>query len=71
MSSAQNLGLPDGWSAQGEKWTANLPSLVKKTAQNEFKLPASIHNTLLPSPNISLKALAEFTLPATVEKPTM
>jgi len=71
MSSAQNPGLPDGWISQGEKWTTNLPSLVKKTAQNEFKLPASIHNALLPSPNISLKALAEFTLPATVEKPTM
>lgn len=71
MSNSQNPGLPDGWISQGEKWTENLPSLVKKTAQNEFKLPASILNTLLPSPNISLKALAEFTLPVTVEKPTM
>ena len=44
---------------------------MKETARNEFKLPTTIHNVLLPSPNISLKALAEFTLPATVEKPTM
>jgi hypothetical protein len=44
---------------------------MKKTAQNEFKLPDRIHNALLPSPNISLKAFAEFTLPATVEKPTV
>ena len=63
-----SLVLPNGWILQGEKWTANMPSLVKKTAQNEFKLPI---NTLLPSSNISLKALAEFTLPATVEKSTV
>ena len=44
---------------------------MKETARNEFKLPTTIHNVLLPSPNISLKALAEFTLPATVEKPTV
>ena len=64
-------GLPESWISQGEKWTENLPSLVKETARNEFKLPTTIHNVLLPSPDISLKALAEFTLPPTVEKPTM
>lgn len=61
-------GLPNGWISQGEKWTADMPSLMKKTAQNEFKLPA---NSLLPSPNISLKALAEFMLPATIKKSTV
>ena len=30
-----SLVLPNGWILQGEKWTANMLSLVKKTAQNQ------------------------------------
>src|SRR5260221_7666106 len=61
MNNAQSLGLPDGWISQEEQWSA---------FQNEFTIPASIQNTLLPSPNISLKALASFALPVMVEKST-
>jgi len=60
MDNAQSLGLPDGWISQEEQ----------SAFQNEFTIPASIQNTLLPSPIISLKALASFALPVMVEKST-
>ena len=61
MSNAQSLGFPDGSVSQEEKRLA---------ADNEFKIPASIHRSLLPSSNISLKALASFSLPPMLEKST-
>jgi hypothetical protein len=49
--------------AQEATW-GGMPPAVKRLAKKHFIIPAHLHSTLLSDPEISLKQLADFGLPA-------
>ena len=52
------------WIAIGKKW-ANLPPRVKHAAKNEFRVPTSMREAILPAPGISIQEILNCSLPRT------
>jgi len=52
------------WIATGKKW-ANLPPHVKRATKNEFRVPRSMREAILPAPGISIQEILNCSLPRT------
>lgn len=53
------------WIFQGKHWS-DVPPLVKRAATHAFTIPSAIEQQIIPSPNISIHQLIDFTLPKAI-----